>query len=93
MPYDTFAFDLNELDRSRADPKVSGSIQHAEVYAQGSDKILGATIVGSGAGAVGADMRHDEQPFGSVYGQKTIFSYATAVSTSSDWVTPTIAVV
>ena len=80
VPYDTFAFDLNELDRSRADPKVkSGSIQHAEVYTQkGSDKILGATIVGSGAGELLAPICvMMSNGLGLSAAQKTIFSYPT----------------
>lgn len=80
VPYDTFAFDLNELDRSRTDPKVkSGSIQHAEVYTQkGSDKILGATIVGSGAGELLAPICvMMSNGLGLSAAQKTIFSYPT----------------
>ena len=80
VPYDTFAFDLNELDRSRANPKVkSGSIQHAEVYTQkGADKILGATIIGSDAGEMLAPICvMMSNGLGLSAAQKTIFSYPT----------------
>ncbi len=46
--YDTYKFDFTELDRGRAELDGAG---FAEIYtAQGSDKILGATIVGHDAG-------------------------------------------
>lgn len=80
VPYDTFGFDLNELDRSRADPKVrSASTQHAEVYTRkGSDKILGATIVGSDAGELLAPICvMMSNGLGLSAAQKTIFSYPT----------------
>ena len=52
IAFDRFEFDLSELDRSRADPAIkSRPVQHAEVYTQqGTDKILGATIIGHDAG-------------------------------------------
>ena len=80
VAFDTFAFDLNDLDRSRADPKVkSGGIQHAEVYTQkGSDTILGATIIGSDAGELLAPICvMMSNGLGLSAAQKTIFSYPT----------------
>ena len=80
VAFDTFAFDLNDLDRSRADPKVkSGDIQHAEVYTQkGSDTILGATIIGSDAGELLAPICvMMSNGLGLSAAQKTIFSYPT----------------
>lgn len=80
VAFDTFAFDLNELDRSRADPKVkNGSTQHAEVYTRkGSDIILGATIVGSDAGELLAPICvMMSNGLGLSAAQKTIFSYPT----------------
>lgn len=80
VPFDTFAFDLNELDRSRADPRVqNGSVQQAEVYTrQGTDKILGATIIGYDAGELLAPiclMMSNDLGLGAA--QKTVFSYPT----------------
>lgn len=80
VAFDTFAFDLNELDRSRADPRVlNGSVQQAEVYTQqGADKILGATIVGYDAGELLAPiclMMSNGLGLGAA--QKTLFSYPT----------------
>jgi pyruvate/2-oxoglutarate dehydrogenase complex dihydrolipoamide dehydrogenase (E3) component len=78
--FDTYEFDLNELDRSRADPRVlEKATQHAEVYtAKGSDKILGATVVGYDAGEllapIGLMMTNG---LGLSAASKTIFSYPT----------------
>lgn len=78
--FDTFEVDLNELDRSRADPRVlEQSVQHAEIYtAKGTDKILGATIVGYDAGEllapIGLMMTNK---LGLSAAAKTIFSYPT----------------
>ena len=79
MPYDTFGFDLNELDRSRADPKVEVRPHSMLVYTRkGSDKILGATIVGSDAGELLAPICvMMSNGLGLSAAQKTIFSYPT----------------
>ncbi|NCF44963.1 MAG: FAD-dependent oxidoreductase [Proteobacteria bacterium] len=80
VAFDTFAFDLNELDRSRADPRVlNGSVQQAEGYTQqGADKILGATIVGYDAGELLAPIcLMMSNGLGLVAAQKTLFSYPT----------------
>ena len=48
IPFDRYAVDFNDLDRGRAEPNGGG---FAEVYTrEGSDKILGATVVGHDAG-------------------------------------------
>ncbi len=80
IAFDRFEFDLGELDRSRADPNVkSWPIQHAEVYTQqGSDKILGATIIGHDAGELLAPIcLMMSNGLGLAAAQKTIFSYPT----------------
>jgi pyruvate/2-oxoglutarate dehydrogenase complex dihydrolipoamide dehydrogenase (E3) component len=80
VAFDTYEFDLSELDRSRADPRVlEDATQHAEVYTErGSDKILGATIVGYDAGEllapIGLMMTNG---LGLSAAAKTIFSYPT----------------
>jgi len=80
MAFDTYEFDLNELDRSRADPRVLGdATQHAEVYtAKGSDKVLGATIVGYDAGELLAPIvLMMTNGMGLSAAARTIFSYPT----------------
>jgi pyruvate/2-oxoglutarate dehydrogenase complex dihydrolipoamide dehydrogenase (E3) component len=48
IPYDTFTRRFSEVDRRRTDGKATGYVRvHVK---QGSDVILGATIVGEGAG-------------------------------------------
>lgn len=80
VAFDCYEFDLNELDRSRADPQVLDQTeQHAEVYTQhGSDKILGATIIAKEAGElvapIGLMMTNG---LGLSAAAKTIFSYPT----------------
>ncbi len=80
VAFDCYEFDLNELDRSRADPEVlEQTEQHAEVYTQrGSDKILGATIIAKEAGElvapIGLMMTNG---LGLSAAAKTIFSYPT----------------
>ena len=80
IAYDRFEFDLSELDRSRADPDSQlRPVQHAEVYTQkGSDKILGATIIGHDAGELIAPIcLMMSNGLGLSAAQKTIFSYPT----------------
>lgn len=80
VAFDIYELDLNELDRSRADPRVlEGSTQHAEIYTQkGSDKIVGATVVGYDAGEllapIGVMMTNG---LGLSAAAKTIFNYPT----------------
>ena len=80
IAFDRFEFDLSELDRSRADPDSQlRPVQHAEIYTQkGSDKILGATIIGHDAGELIAPiclMMSNGLGLSAVH--KTIFSYPT----------------
>ena len=80
IAFDRFEFDLSELDRSRADPDSQlRPVQHAEVYTQkGSDKILGATIIGHDAGELIAPIcLMMSNGLGLSAAQKTIFSYPT----------------
>ena len=80
IAFDQFEFDLSELDRSRADPAIkSRPVQHAEVYTQqGTDKILGATIIGHDAGELLAPIcLMMSNGLGLSAAQKTIFSYPT----------------
>ena len=80
IAYDRFEFDLSELDRSRADPDSQlRPVQHAEVYTQkGSDKILGATIIGHDAGELIAPIcLMMSNGIGLSAAQRTIFSYPT----------------
>ena len=80
IAFDRFEFDLSELDRSRADPAIkSRPVQHAEVYTkQGTDKILGATIIGHDAGELLAPIcLMMSNGLGLSAAQKTIFSYPT----------------
>ena len=80
IAYDRFEFDLSELDRSRADPDSQlRPVQHAEVYTQkGSDKILGATIIGHDAGELIAPIcLMMSNGLGLSAAQRTIFSYPT----------------
>ena len=80
IAFDRFEFDLSELDRSRADPDSQlRPVQHAEIYTQkGSDKILGATIIGHDAGELIAPIcLMMSNGLGLSAAQKTIFSYPT----------------
>ena len=80
IAFDRFEFDLSELDRSRADPDSQlRPVQHAEVYTQkGSDKILGATIIGHDSGELIAPIcLMMSNGLGLSAAQKTIFSYPT----------------
>ena len=80
IAFDRFEFDLSELDRSRADPDSHlRPVQHAEIYTQkGSDKILGATIIGHDAGELIAPIcLMMSNGLGLSAAQKTIFSYPT----------------
>ena len=80
IAFDRFEFDLSELDRSRADPDSQlRPVQHAEVYTQkGSDKIMGATIIGHDAGELIAPIcLMMSNGLGLSAAQKTIFSYPT----------------
>ena len=80
IAFDRFEFDLSELDRSRADPDSQlRPVQHAEVYTQkGSDKILGATVIGHDAGELIAPIcLMMSNGLGLSAAQKTIFSYPT----------------
>ena len=80
IAFDRFEFDLSELDRSRSDPDSQvRPVQHAEVYTQkGSDKILGATIIGHDAGELIAPIcLMMSNGLGLSAAQKTIFSYPT----------------
>ena len=80
IAFDRFEFDLSELDRSRADPDSQlRPVQHAEVYTQkGSDKILGATIIGHDAGELIAPIcLMMSNGLGLSAAQRTIFSYPT----------------
>ena len=80
IAFDRFEFDLSELDRSRADPDSQlRPVQHAEVYTKkGSDKILGATIIGHDAGELIAPIcLMMSNGLGLSAAQKTIFSYPT----------------
>ena len=80
IAFDRFEFDLSELDRSRADPDSQlRPVQHAEIYIQkGSDKILGATIIGHDAGELIAPIcLMMSNGLGLSAAQKTIFSYPT----------------
>ena len=80
IAFDRFEFDLSELDRSRADPDSQlRPVQHAEIYThKGSDKILGATIIGHDAGELIAPIcLMMSNGLGLSAAQKTIFSYPT----------------
>ena len=80
IAFDRFEFNLSELDRSRADPDSQlRPVQHAEIYTQkGSDKILGATIIGHDAGELIAPIcLMMSNGLGLSAAQKTIFSYPT----------------
>jgi pyruvate/2-oxoglutarate dehydrogenase complex dihydrolipoamide dehydrogenase (E3) component len=80
IAFDRFEVDLSELDRSRADPAIkSRPVQHAEVYTQqGTDKILGATIIGHDAGELLAPIcLMMSNGLGLSAAQRTIFSYPT----------------
>ena len=80
VAFDRFEFDLSDLDRSRADPAIKSlPVQHAEVYTQqGTDKILGATIIGHDAGELLAPIcLMMSNGLGLSAAQRTIFSYPT----------------
>ena len=80
VAFDTFAVDLGELDRMKADPRTrhqTGNI--ARVFTQkGSDKILGASVVGADAGELIAPICvMMSNKLGLSAAQKTLFSYPT----------------
>ncbi len=80
IQFETYEFDLNELDRSVANPQIKSDMpNHAAIFvSKGTDKILGATIVASDAGELLSPIvLMMSNKLGLAAARKTLFSYPT----------------